>query len=280
MDLQLLIILGLAAFIVIYLLFSGFRVINQYERAVVFVLGRYAGVRGPGLFYIIPFISKIRVVDLRILSLEVPAQEVITRDNVTIKVNAVLYFRVVEPNKSIINILDYQRATVQIAQTTLRNVLGQSELDEILSEREVINGRLQQIIDQHTEPWGVKVSAVELKDLELPIGMQRAMAKQAEAEREKRAKIIAAEGEFQASRQLAEAANVISQQPAAIQLRYMQTLVEIAVEKNSTIIFPVPIDLLSSLKDIAQQLQSGSASTNQPPPAAPQNPPNAPTSQQ
>ncbi len=278
MVFQLAVITGLLIFIIGFLLFSGLRVINQYERAVVFVLGRYAGVRGPGLFYIIPLISKIRVVDLRILSLEVPAQEVITRDNVTIKVNAVLYFRVVEPNKSIINILDYQRATVQIAQTTLRNVLGQSELDEILSEREVINGRLQQIIDGHTEPWGVKVTAVELKDLELPIGMQRAMAKQAEAEREKRAKIIAAEGEFQASRQLADAAHVISQQPAAIQLRYMQTLVEIAVEKNSTIIFPVPIDLLSSLKDIAHQLQSDSSSTNQQSPAAPQNPPDAPAS--
>ncbi len=278
MVFQLAVITGLLIFIIGFLLFSGLRVINQYERAVVFVLGRYAGVRGPGIFYIIPLISKIRVVDLRILSLEVPAQEVITRDNVTIKVNAVLYFRVVEPNKSIINILDYQRATVQIAQTTLRNVLGQSELDEILSEREVINGRLQQIIDGHTEPWGVKVTAVELKDLELPIGMQRAMAKQAEAEREKRAKIIAAEGEFQASRQLADAAHVISQQPAAIQLRYMQTLVEIAVEKNSTIIFPVPIDLLSSLKDIAHQLQSDSSSTNQQSPAAPQNPPDAPAS--
>jgi regulator of protease activity HflC (stomatin/prohibitin superfamily) len=241
---------GAVALLVVLTLFQGLRVANQYERGVVFVLGRYAGTRGPGLFWIIPWISTVRKIDLRTLTIEVPPQEVITRDNVTIKVNAVVYFYVVDPARAIINIADYLRATVQIAQTTLRNVLGQSELDQILAERELINGRLQTIIDGHTEPWGVKVTTVELKDLELPIGMQRAMAKQAEAEREKRAKVIAAEGEFQASRQLAEAAAVIGREPATLQLRYLQTLVEIAVEKNSTIVFPLPIDIIEPITQI------------------------------
>ncbi len=271
---------GIVGFIILITLLSGFRVANQYERGVVFVLGRLRGARGPGLYWVTPWISAVRKVDLRTLTIEVPPQEVITRDNVTIKVNAVVYFRVVDPTRAIIDVADYLRATVQIAQTTLRNVLGQSELDQILAERELINQKLQAIIDEHTEPWGVKVSTVELKDLELPIGMQRAMAKQAEAEREKRAKIIAAEGEFQASRQLSEAAAVIGREPATLQLRYLQTLVEIAVEKNSTIVFPLPIDLIDPISKIlrsaANQMQDGQPSPN-PPPTLPPSSGQAPT---
>jgi regulator of protease activity HflC (stomatin/prohibitin superfamily) len=251
-------------FIVLFLiltLFQGLRIANQYERGVVFVLGRLSGIRGPGLYWVIPWISQVRKVDLRVLTIEVPPQEVITRDNVTIKVTAVVYFYVVDPARAIVNIADYLRATVQIAQTTLRDVLGQSELDQILAERELINARLQKIIDEHTEPWGVKVSTVQVKDVELPVGMQRAMAKQAEAEREKRAKIIAAEGEFQASRQLAEAAAVIGSQPATLQLRYLQTLVEIAVEKNSTIVFPMPIDLIEPIMQIMRNANAANAAT-------------------
>ncbi len=241
---------SIVGFIILLILLSGFKVANQYERGIVFILGRLSNTRGPGLYWVIPMISTVRKVDLRTLTIEVPPQEVITRDNVTIKVNAVVYFYVVDPAKAVTNVFDYMRATVQIAQTTLRNVLGQSELDQILAERELINRRLQTIIDEHTEPWGVKVTTVELKDLELPTTMQRAMARQAEAEREKRAKIIAADGEFQASRMLSEAAAVIAREPAALQLRYLQTLVEIAVEKNSTIIFPMPIDLVEPLTDL------------------------------
>jgi regulator of protease activity HflC (stomatin/prohibitin superfamily) len=269
---------GALALFIFFTLLSGLRVANQYERGVVFVLGRLRGVRGPGLFYVTPWISQVRKVDLRTLTIEVPPQEIITRDNVTMKVSAVVYFSVVDPSKAIINVADYLRATVQIAQTTLRNVLGQSEMDQILAERELINQRLQVIIDEQTEPWGVKVSTVAIKDVELPVSMQRAMAKQAEAEREKRAKIIAAEGEYQASRQLGEAAIIIGQHPATLQLRYLQTLAEIAVEKNSTIIFPLPIDLVGPLTEIlrsvAQQsqqqtgtAQNGAAPT--PPPAVP-----------
>lgn len=238
--------LGFVGLIVLFLLFSAIKVVQEYERGVIFRLGRFVGARGPGLFFIIPFIDRMIKVDLRTVTLDVPAQEAITRDNVTIKVNAVVYFRVMDPGAAVIQVEDYRRATWQIAQTTLRNVIGQSELDELLSHREKVNDELQRIIDEQTEPWGIKVSIVEVKDVELPQTMQRAMARQAEAEREKRAKIIHAEGEFSAAKQLGEAARVIGQEPATLQLRYLQTLTEIAVEKNSTIIFPLPIDLMQA----------------------------------
>lgn len=239
--------------ILLMLLFSAIRVVQQYERGVIFVLGRLIGAKGPGIFLVPPFISRMTKVDLRIVTLTVPPQEVITRDNVTVKVTAVIYFYVVDPAAAIANVVNFLQATTQIGQTTLRNVLGQSELDELLSQRHKINRELQAIIDEHTERWGVKVTAVEIKDIELPATMQRAMAKQAEAEREKRAKIIHAQGELQASHQLAQAAAVIGTQPAALQLRYLQTLTEIAVEKNSTIIFPLPIDLIEPMMDLLQR---------------------------
>jgi regulator of protease activity HflC (stomatin/prohibitin superfamily) len=224
---------------------ASIRIVQEYERGVIFRLGRLVGARGPGFFLIIPLIERMQKVDLRIITMDVPAQEVITKDNVTVKVNAVLYFRVADPEAVVVRVLDFIRATSQIAQTTLRNVVGQSELDEILAERERINLRLQQIIDEATEPWGVKVTVVEVKDIELPQGMQRAMARQAEAERERRAKIINADGEFQAAERLADAGRVLSEVPTTMQLRFLQTLGEIATEKNSTIVFPVPVDLLS-----------------------------------
>ena len=240
--------LGIVILIVLlFLLFSSIRVVQQYERGVIFTLGRLIGAKGPGLFLVVPFISRMIKVDLRIVTLNVPPQEVITRDNVTVKVTAVLYFYVVNPSAAVANVVNFIQATTQIGQTTLRNVLGQSELDELLSQRKKINQELQTIIDEHTERWGVKVTAVEVKDIELPTTMQRAMAKQAEAEREKRAKIIHAEGELQASTQLAQAAGIIGSQPNALQLRYLQTLTEIAVEKNSTIIFPLPMDIIQPL---------------------------------
>jgi regulator of protease activity HflC (stomatin/prohibitin superfamily) len=229
------------------ILFSAIKIVQEYERGVVFRLGRLVGPRGPGLILLIPFIERMTKVDLRTVTMDIPAQEVITKDNVTVRVNAVAYFRVVDPNAAVVNIADFIRATSQIAQTTLRSILGQSSLDELLAEREHINEQLQVIIDQQTEPWGIKVSVVEVKDVELPQSMQRAMARQAEAEREKRAKIIHAEGEFQASQQLAQAALVIDQNPVTIQLRYLQTLTEIGAEKNTTIVFPLPIDLIGSL---------------------------------
>jgi len=232
---------------------SGLRVVQQYERGVIFILGHLQGAKGPGLFWIPPFISRMVKVDLRIVTLTVPPQEVITRDNVTVRVTAVVYFYVENPATAVVNVVDFMQATSQIGQTTLRNVLGQSELDELLSQRHKINQQLQTIIDEHTERWGVKVTAVEVKDIELPTTMQRAMAKQAEAEREKRAKIIHAEGELQASTQLAEAAGIIGSQPSALQLRYLQTLTEIAAEKNSTIIFPLPMDVLQPfMKNLRQ----------------------------
>lgn len=233
--------------IAIFLLLASIRVVQQYERGVIFVLGRLTGAKGPGVFFVPPFISRIVKVDLRIVTLTVPPQEVITRDNVTIKVTAVVYFYVVNPAAAVVNVMNFIQATTQIGQTTLRNVLGQSELDELLSQRNKINRDLQAIIDEHTERWGVKVTAVEIKDVELPVTMQRAMAKQAEAEREKRAKIIHAEGELQASEKLAQAAGVIATEPVTITLRYLQTLTEIASEKNSTIIFPLPIELMNTL---------------------------------
>ena len=242
--------LGFVGVILLFLLFSAVRVVQEYERGVIFRLGRFVGAKGPGLFFIIPFIDRMVKVDLRTITLDVPAQEGISRDNVTLKVNAVVYFRVIDPGKAIIQVEDYRRATWLIAQTTLRNVIGQSDLDELLAHREKVNDQLQRIIDEQTEPWGIKVSIVEVKDVELPQTMQRAMAKQAEAEREKRAKIIHAEGEFEASKQLAAAAEVIGSQSATLQLRYLQTLTEIAVEKNSTIIFPVPIDMFTAFTDL------------------------------
>src|ERR1700731_3931109 len=248
-----LIIVGVIVVILILLLFSAIRIVQQYERGVIFVLGRLIGAKGPGLFLVPPFITRMIKVDLRIVTLTVPPQEVITCDNVTIKVTAVIYFYVVDPAHAVVNVVNFNQATTQIGQTTLRNVLGQSELDELLSQRNKVNQELQAIIDEHTERWGVKVTAVEIKDIELPVTMQRAMAKQAEAEREKPAKIIHAQGELLASTQLAQAAAVIGSQPAALQLRYLQTLTEIAVEKNSTIIFPLPLDLIEPFLKLAKQ---------------------------
>lgn len=247
MDTILLSLIGVIVLILIFLALSGIRVVQQYERGVIFVLGSLRGAKGPGIFWVPPIITRMIKVDLRIVTLTVPPQEVITRDNVTIKVTAVVYFYVVDPAAAVVNVMNFMQATTQIGQTTLRNVLGQSELDELLAQRNKINRELQAIIDEHTERWGVKVTAVEIKDVELPATMQRAMAKQAEAEREKRAKVIHAQGELQASAQLAEAASVIASQPSALQLRFLQTLTEIAVEKNSTIIFPLPIDLIQPM---------------------------------
>ncbi len=239
--------LGAIVLFILIVLSASIKIVQEYERGVIFRLGRLMGARGPGLILLIPFVERMMKVDLRTLTMDVPRQEVITRDNVTVNVNAVVYFRVVDPNAATVNIADHVRATSQIAQTTLRSVLGQVELDQLLSERENINQQLQTIIDEQTEPWGVKVSLVEVKDVELPQSMQRAMARQAEAEREKRAKVIHAEGEFQASKQLQNAAAIIAEQPIAIQLRYLQTLTEISVEKNSTIIFPLPMDLIAAV---------------------------------
>src|SRR5438128_1721432 len=256
MNLLVLFVLGAIVLVLVIVALSAIRVVQQYERGVIFVLGRLIGAKGPGLFLVPPLISRMIKVDLRIVTLTVPPQEVITRDNVTIRLTAVVYFYVVDPIAAVVNVVNFNQATSQIGQTTLRNVLGQSELDELLAERNKINRDLQAIIDEHTERWGVKVTAVEIKDVELPTTMQRAMAKQAEAEREKRAKVIHAQGELQASTQLAQAAEVIGSQPAALQLRYLQTLTEIAVEKNSTIIFPLPLDLLAPLMQIMQHQAS------------------------
>jgi len=239
--------------VVLLFVLSGLRVVQQYERGVIFVLGRLIGAKGPGLFWIVPFISRMEKVDLRVVTLNVPPQEVITRDNITVRVTAVIYFYVVDPIAAVINVQNFLQATTQIGQTTLRNVLGQSELDEMLAQRQKINRELQVIIDEHTERWGVKVTAVETKDIELPTTMQRAMAKQAEAEREKRAKIIHAEGELQASTQLAQAARVIASEPNALQLRYLQTLTDIAIENNSTIIFPLPLDIITPFLNTLRQ---------------------------
>jgi len=228
------------------LLANSVRVLREYERAVVFRLGRLIGVKGPGLILLLPLIDRMVKVPLRVVAMDVPAQDVITRDNISIKVNAVLYFRVASAKEAVVEVENYLYATSQIAQTTLRSVVGEHELDDLLAEREKINVKLQQIIDERTEPWGVKVTAVEVKDVDLPQDMQRAIARQAEAERERRAKIIHAEGEFTASEQLAAAAHRMSTEPLAIQLRYLQTLTEIAAEKNSTIVFPLPLDLIKA----------------------------------
>lgn len=239
----------MALLVIGVLLFSGVRILQEYERAVVFRLGRMIGGRGPGLIYVIPGIEKIRKVDLRIITTDVPPQDVVTRDNVSIVVNAVLLFRVIDPNKAILNVENYLESTFQYAQTTLRSVLGSVELDDVLSERESLNKRIQEILDLHTEPWGIKVTAVEIKQVDLPKEMQRAMATQAEAERQRRAKVINAAGEAQAAEKLIEAAEKLERHPAAIQLRYLQTLQEIASENNSTTIFPVPIDLFAPFLD-------------------------------
>ena len=245
-------LLGLAfvaAFLVVIFV-AAVKVVQEYERGVIFRLGRLQGPKGPGIFFIIPLVDRMVKVDLRVITLDIPTQEAITRDNVTVRVNAVAYFRVVDPSDAIVQVEDYYKATWQIAQTSLRSVLGQSNLDEVLIHRDEINKKLQQIIDEQTEPWGIKVSIVEVKDVELPDTMKRAMARQAEAEREKRAKFIHAEGEFNAAQQLQDAARVMSEQPAALQLRYLQTLTEISVEKNSTIIFPVPIEFMQAFSQL------------------------------
>jgi len=227
------------------LLVSGVKIMKEYERAVIFRLGRMVDPRGPGIIYVIPLIERMLRVDLRTITMDVPPQDVITRDNVSVKVNAVLYFRVLDPNRAIREVESFLFATSQLAQVTLRSVCGQAELDELLAERERINSRIQEILDAQTDPWGIKVVLVELKHIDLPQEMQRFMAKQAEAERERRAKVIHAEGEFQASQKLADAAEVIGKQPMALKLRFLQSLVEVASEKNSTTIFPVPIDFLT-----------------------------------
>ena len=239
-------IIGIIALVVIILIPMAVKIVPEYERGVLFRLGRLVGARGPGLFFIIPFVDRLVKVDLRVITMDVPPQEVITKDNVTVRVNAVVYFRVVDPEASVVRVLDFVRATSQIAQTTLRNVLGQSELDELLASREKLNQILQKIIDEHTDPWGIKVSTVEIKEVELPEQMRRMMSAQAEAERERRAKIIHADGEFQASEKLAKAGAIIGKEPTTLQLRYLQTLTEIASERNSTIIFPLPINIFEA----------------------------------
>ncbi len=235
---------GLALLVIVMLLASAIRVLREYERGVIFRLGRLIGSKGPGLIILIPLIDRMVKVSLRTIAMDIPSQDVITKDNVSVKVNAVLYFRVMDPSKAITEVEDYLYATSQLAQTTLRSVMGGAELDEMLAEREKINSSLQEIIDNHSEPWGIKVSLVEIKHVDLPQEMQRAIAKQAEAERDRRAKIIHAEGEFQASKKLRDAAEVISAFPEALQLRFLQTLTEVAAENNSTIIFPIPIDFI------------------------------------
>ncbi|OGP80908.1 MAG: hypothetical protein A2Z13_09815 [Deltaproteobacteria bacterium RBG_16_64_85] len=242
--------------IAILFLYSAIKILNEYERGVIFRLGRVIGAKGPGLILLIPVIDKMVRVDLRVVAMDVPAQDVITRDNVTIKVSAVLYFRVLDPNRAIISVENYLYATSQLAQTTLRSVCGQAELDDLLSEREKINAHLQEILDKDTEPWGVKVAKVEIKNIDLPQEMQRAIAKQAEAERERRAKVIGAEGEFQAAQKLADAAQIIGAQPIALQLRFLQTLREVASENNSTTIFPVPIDLFTPFMEVAKAMKA------------------------
>jgi regulator of protease activity HflC (stomatin/prohibitin superfamily) len=231
--------------LIVAIIYNSIKILMEYERAVIFFLGKFQEVKGPGLIIVLPVIQKMLRVNLQIVTMEVPAQDVITRDNVSVKVNAVIFFRVVDPQRAILAVQDYLYSASQIAQTTLRSVLGQSQLDELLAKRDEINVQLQRIIDQQTEPWGVKVTAVEVKNVDLPQEMQRAIAKQAEAERERRAKVIHAEGEFQAAQKLSEAAEIIGRNPIALQLRYLQSLVEVASEKNSTTIFPVPIDIIS-----------------------------------
>ncbi len=263
MDVGTLVVVGVVVVLLLIIVFSSLRIANEYERGVVFRLGRLIPLKGPGLFFIIPFgIDRLVKIDLRVITLEVPPQEVITNDNVTAKVNAVIYFQVVDAQRAVTQVLNYINATSQIAQTTLRAALGQATLDELLANREKINQNLQKIIDEQTEPWGIKVAVVEIKDVELPQSMQRAMAKQAEAEREKRAKIINADGEFQASQTLANAAQIISTQQGALQLRFLQTLVEIGTEKNTTIVLPIPIELFRPILEATSSKPSSPGPTS------------------
>jgi regulator of protease activity HflC (stomatin/prohibitin superfamily) len=242
------IILGVGiAIVVIILLAAAIRIVNEYERGVIFRLGRFVGVRGPGFILLIPFIERMVKIDLRVVTMDVPQQECITLDTVTVKVDAVVYFRVMKPEDAVLNVEQYIRATSLLSQTTLRNVVGQSDLEDLLAHRDKVNEKLQVLIDEGTEPWGIKVSMVEVRDVQLPDTMQRAMAAQAEAERERRAKIVHAEGEFQAAEKLANAARVIASQPSALQLRYLQTLTQISTEKTNTIVFPLPIDLIGPM---------------------------------
>jgi regulator of protease activity HflC (stomatin/prohibitin superfamily) len=238
---------GTAFVIVLLILVSGIKIIREYERAVIFRLGRLVASRGPGIIYVIPLIEKMLRIDLRTVTMDVPPQDVITHDNVSVKVSAVLYFRVLDPNRAILEVENYLFATSQLAQVTLRSVCGQAHLDELLSERDKINARIQDIIDRQTDPWGIKVVLVEVKDIDLPPDMQRAMAKQAEAERERRAKVIHADGEFQASQKLADAAEIIAKQPISMHLRFLQSLVQVSAEKNQTIVLPVPIDIITNM---------------------------------
>ncbi len=247
--------------LVVFLLSAGIRILREYERGVIFRLGRLIAQKGPGLILLIPIVDQMVRVDLRTVTLNVPPQEVITKDNVTVRVNAVAYFRVIDPNKAVTDVENFLVATTQIAQTTLRSVLGKAELDSLLAERERLNAELQQIIDEQTEPWGIKVSTVEVKDVELPQEMQRAIARQAEAERERRAKVIAADGEFQAAEKLGQAAEIISRNPATLQLRYLQTLLDLGVSQNSTIVFPLPMDLVTAFMP---RLHGGESSTQPP----------------
>ena len=253
--------IGVIVLVVLILIPMAIKIVPEYQRGVIFRLGRLIGAKGPGLFFIIPFIDRMVKVDLRVVTMDVPSQEIITKDNVTVRVDAVVYFRVVDPEASVVKILDHVRGTSLISQTTLRNVLGQSELDELLTQREKLNQMLQKIIDEQTDPWGVKVSIVEIKQVELPETMKRSMAAQAEAERERRAKIIHADGEFQASARLAEAGAIIAREPTTLQLRYLQTLTEIASERNSTLIFPVPIDLITMFMNRRTDTQQGEKTT-------------------
>ncbi len=246
----------LIVILVVFFLISAIKILSEYERGVVFRLGRVLGkAKGPGIIILIPMIDRMVKVNLQLVTYDVPSQDIITRDNVTVKVNAVVYFRVIEPLKAVIEVRDYIAATQLLAQTTLRSVCGQSDLDDLLSEREKINAKIAEILDKHTDPWGIKVTLVELKAIDLPIEMQRAMAKQAEAERERRAKVINAEGEFQAAAKMAEAAAVLATEPISLQLRYLQTLREIAAEKNSTTLFPIPIDLVKPFLKLAEKLE-------------------------
>ena len=245
---------GVILIVVVFVILSGLKILNEYERAVVFRLGRLMAYRGPGVIFVVPILERQVRIDLRTITLEIPAQDVITRDNVTVKVSAVLYFRVIDPSRAVTEVRDYLYATLQLAQTTLRSVGGQSELDELLGQREEINAKIQEVLDLQTEPWGIKVTLVELKNIDLPQDMQRAIAAQAEAERERRAKVIAAEGEFQASQRLAEAAEIMSASPITLQLRYLQTLAEIATDRNSTTVFPVPIDLFEPFLRMRQMV--------------------------
>jgi len=249
--------LAFLLFLIVSFLITAIRILNEYERGVIFRLGRVIKAKGPGLIILIPIIDKMKKVDLRIITLDVQPQDIITRDNVSVKVSAVVYFRVLEPVKAVIEVENFLFATSQLAQTTLRSVCGQVELDELLSEREKINAQIQEILDLDTEPWGIKVSKVEVKDIDLPDEMKRAMAKQAEAERERRSKIINAEGEYQAARKLADAAEIIQKSPMALQLRYLQTLREVATENNSTTLFPIPIDLFKPFLDAYSRPKEG-----------------------